>query len=857
VWRVTLTRLLVHRVRFVLTALAVVLGVAFLAGTLVLTDTISRTFDSLFLDVYRGTDAVVRMQQPAGDSFLGFQRPPVPASLIDQVRAVPGVSAVAGMVTGYAQLVGENGAPIGNPTRGAPTLGGSWVSDARLNPYTLVPGGHPPHGPDQVVIDRASAIAGHLHVGSVVTVLTRQPPRRFMVVGLLRFGTADSPLGASVALFDTSTAQQVVGQPGTFDEISVAAAPGVSQTTLQRRLRAALHVPGIEVLTGAQVTADAQSQVQRVLSFFDTFLLVFAAVALFVGAFIISNTFSIVLAQRLREHALLRAIGATRRQILLSVLGESAVVGLLSSAAGLAVGVVLAVGLKAVLHAAGVGIPATGLVVLPRTAVAAFAVGTGVTVASSILPGWRARRVPPIAALRELATEPAGTRRGRVLAGGVLGTAGLAALAGALIGSPPNAGWIAGGGAAAVFLAVATLGPVGARPLSRALGWPVARLRGIPGTVARDNALRNPRRTAATASALVVGVALVVLVDVVASSVKASVASALDRSLRADLVLTPGTGGASFSGAGISPALAQQLRRLPQVAVAAGVRAGLVRVDGNTTVVLAADPAAVAQMWDLEIRQGSLARLGPGDIAVSVAEADAHGWHLGQRIPVVFAATGTRQLAIGALYASSAAVGSFFLSLSAFEANAAQQLDAEVFVKLAPGVPPAQGRRAVEQVARAYPNVVVQDQAQYRNDQLAAIDQVVNLVDVLLALALLIALIGIANTLALSVIERTRELGLLRAVGATRAQLRSAVRWESVIIAVLGGVTGIAVGLGLGWAVVVSLEHSAGGQLTTVAFPLAQPLVVAVAAGVAGVAAAVAPSRRAARLDVLAAIASE
>jgi len=352
-WRITLPGLLAHKVRYGLTAVAVVLGVAFMAGTLIFTDTIKNTFDGLFDDVYRNTDAVVRAQQPVTpDANFTNQRHLIDARLIDDVRRVPGVSQARLGVGGYAQLVGENGKAIGNPAAGAPTLGEGWNPDARsMEPYRFVPGGRPPANGDEIAIDKHSADVGHLAVGDRVTVLTKHPPRQYTITGLVRWGTADSPLGASITLFDLDTAQRVLSEPGQVDEIDVRASPGVSQDELVQRLRAALPDRSLEVITGDQVVEEGQSGIRDALAFFDTFLLVFAGVALFVGSFLIFNTFSIVVAQRMRELALLRAVGASRAQMMRSVLGESVVIGLIASLIGLGAGLGLAVGLRGLLDA--------------------------------------------------------------------------------------------------------------------------------------------------------------------------------------------------------------------------------------------------------------------------------------------------------------------------------------------------------------------------------------------------------------------------------------------------------------------------------------------------------------------------
>ncbi len=850
-WRITLLGLRAHRLRYMLTALSVLLSVAFLAGTLVFTDTIRRTFDGLFTDVYRSTSAVVRATEPftPGTNYTS-QRDKIDASVADVVRTVPGVAEVRLGIEGYAQLVGRDGKAIGNPAAGAPTLGEAWNDIRRMNPYRFVTGG-PPTSVSEVAIDKHSADVGHLAVGDEVLVLTKQPPARYRITGIFRWGTADSPLGASITLFDQATATRVLGQPGKVDEIAVAAQSGVSQQEMVRRLRAALPDPKLEIVTGAKITQEGQSAVHKALGFLNTFLLVFAFIALFVSSFQIFNTFSIVVAQRLRELALLRAVGASRGQVTRAVLGESFVIGFVASGLGLAGGIALAIVLRALLSAVGFSIPSTGLLITSRTVLLSIVAGTLITVVAASLPARKAGRVAPMAALREAEVDEE-TRPGRrSAAGGVVTAGGLALLAAGLFGSGGNRVALVGAGAAIVFLGLAVLGPVVSRPLSGAFGA-LVRWRGTSGQLARNNAMRNPKRTAATSAALMVGVALVALMSVAASSMKSSITSVVDTAMRADFVVSGGgyPGGAS----GFSPALQQRLATLPEVAASTGVRAAQARVAGSTSVVLAVDPAQADTLFDVGVMQGDLARMTPTGIAVSKHVADAKGLHMGDRLPVVFARTGTRDFTVQAIYTARGVAGDYVLPIVAAESNFSEQLDFQVYVKLAPGVDATAARRAIEGALAAYPNAKLLDRTEYKKQQLAQVNQLLSLVYGLLALALTIALIGIANTLALSIHERTRELGLLRAVGMTRAQVRSTVRLESVIIALLGAAEGLVVGTLFGCAVVVAL-HSQGVSVLTI--PVGQLIAVAVVAGLAGVIAAISPSRRAARLDVLRAITTE
>lgn len=851
-WRITIVGLVAHKVRYALTALAVLLGVAFMAGTLVFTDTIGRTFDGLFTDIYRDTSAVVRASQ-AFSPELSFtsQRRRIDASLVDKVRQVPGVDEVRASVSGYAQLVGKDGKAIGNPAAGAPTLGDAWNDTKRMNPYRFLPGGRPPRTASEIAIDKHSADVGNLRVGDRVVVLTKLAPASYTITGIVRWGSADSPLGASVTIFDQETATRVLGEPGKVDEIDVAGQRGVSQQELVRRLRASLADPSLEVLTGKQITKEGQDSVRKAMGFFNTFLLVFAFIALFVGSFLIFNTFSIVVAQRLREFALLRAVGASRVQVMRSVLAESLIIGVIASAVGIGAGVALAIGLRAMLNAFGVDVPSTGLLVSSRTIVVCMVVGTLITVIAALVPARRAGRIAPMAALREVEITEETRRLRRTVAGSVVTGAGAALLFTGLFVHVPDRVALVGAGAGIVFLGVAVLGPLISRPLSRAIGAPL-RWRGPAAQLARNNAMRNPKRTSASAAALMVGVALVALMSVLASSIKASIGGVVDSAMRADFVVS--SGGQGGGGTGFSPTLRDRLNTLPQVSSSTGVRAGAARIDGTRTFVLAVDPRHVDDLFDIGLRAGDLPAMTPTGLAISQSVADSRNLRLGQSVRVEFTTTGVNTFTVQAIYAARELAGDYVLPLAAAERNFSEQLDFQVYIKLAPGVSAKDGRAAIETVLGDYPTAKLLDRTEYKAQQAAQINQLLNLVYGLLALALIIALIGIANTLALSIHERTRELGLLRAVGMTRPQVRSTVRFESLIIALIGAAQGLVLGTLFGWAIVAAL-HSTG--ITQLSVPVTQLVVVAVLAGIAGVVAAVLPGRRAARLDVLQAVTTE
>jgi putative ABC transport system permease protein len=859
VWKVTRKGLIANKLRFLLTAIAVILGVAFISGTFVFTATIKQTFDDLIGNIYKGTDAQVRgpqiFKQSAGGPGGSATRSPIPESVAAIVKSAPAVAAASGNVQiDYAQLVKPNGKVIGHPGQGAPTLGFGWDPIPQINQFRLVSGGRAPTNADEIVIDKGSADKGHFHVGDEAKVLTGLPPKNYKIVGIARFGTADNLAGASVVLFDMQQAQRVAGLVGKFDYVSIAGKPGLSQEQVAASVRGTLAQHGLarlDVVTGQKLIDENKSQINTALKFINTFLLIFGLVALVVGAFIIYNTFSIVVAQRTREMALLRAIGGSTRQVLVSILGESLVVGILASAVGVVFGIGLALGLRALLNAIGAGLPGSGAVVPGSAIVFGMLVGIVVTMLSAIVPARNAARVPPIAALRDVELERPVKRVRRIaIGGGALATGFTLLMLGLFAGSGV---WFVVLGAVLQFIGVFVLGPLWARYAGVAIGAPIARVRGITGTLARENAGRNPRRTSITASALMIGVALVGFITVFASSIKDSFASAIGTQITSDYVINSG---GSFGGVGLSPTLGRQVARLPVIAASTPIRVGTAEVNGGVDLITAVDPQTASQLFDLNPTAGSLTDLGANGVAVSKKDADSNHWKLGSPVTAKFAKTGTTKLRVAMIYdlKQIALPGSNIISLQNYEHNFTQQLDAAVFAKLKPGVSPEQGRKAIEPLLDAYPTAKLQDNAQYKADQTSSLNALLRLIYALLFFAVIIAFIGIANTLALSIHERTREIGLLRSVGMGRRQVRSMIRWESVIISLLGTIVGLVIGVLFGWCVVRALRDQG---ITVFNAAPGTLIFILVFAGLSGVVAAVFPARRAAKLDMLRSISSE
>jgi putative ABC transport system permease protein len=844
-FRLTIKNLWAHKVRFALTGVAVVLGVAFMAGTMVLTDTMGKTFDNMFATGNAGTDVVVQQPETV-DAEWGDTRERVPASAVETVGSVDGVQAAAGSIQGFAQLVKADGT-VGSLDGLGVTMGANWVDDATLNPFKVAEG-RAPAADDDVVLDRKTAEDNHWSLGDEVTVIAKGEPETFTLVGMATFGELSGLPGSTLVAVNDATAQRLFAEPGYYDMVTVSAAEGVDKADLSARVDTALGAGTYQVQTGEENTATQQDQFREDLSFFNTFLMAFAFVALFVGTFIIYNTFSILAAQRSKDMAMLRAIGAGRRQLLRSMLFESVAIGVIAGAIGLVAGVGMSYMLKGLLASVGLEIPSGATVVSTGTIVTSFVVGVSVTVISALAPAIQASRVKPIAALRDVSVDRSAVSVKRTLVGLLVTGLGVASFAAGIVGDGGSAMQLLGLGALTTIMGVFVLGPVIARPVVKVIGWPVARTSGVTGELARENATRSPKRTAATASALMVGVALVGFITILAASTKASVAEGVDKAFRADYVVESG----AFGQGGFTPALADELRALPEVEAVTPTRLAPASVEGESTMVQATDAANIDSLYDLQTVSGSMADVGLNEVAVKVSTAEEHGWTIGSTVPFTFARTGDVPLTVAATY-DGVSDSSYTIDLSTYEANVTDQFDQRVYVGTGDSVDPASSKAALEGVLAAYPNAELQDQTEFKASITKDIDRMLNLIYGLLFLAVVIALIGIANTLALSIHERRREIGLLRAVGMTRAQVRRAVRWEAVLIALLGTALGALLAIGGAWGIVQALADQ---DVTTFAIPGLQLAIITLLAGGAGVVAAVGPARRAAKLDVLDAISS-
>jgi putative ABC transport system permease protein len=843
-WKVTIKGLLAHKLRLALTALAIVLGITFVSGTYVLTDTLHNTFATLFSNIYQHVDLQVRAKAEfKGQGGIGA-RPPVSESLQPTVSAVAGVKDAVGGVSGYAQFVAPDGKAV--TTGGAPTLGLSFNPNPQMSSLRLTKG-TPPVGPSEVVIDTATADKYNFKVGDHVEILLPGPPQKFTISGIVRFGTADNLAGATIAAFDLPTAQQLFNRVGLYDQIDVLARPGADNAQLQRRIAAVLPA-GVEVVTGQTVANESTSAIDQALGFFNTALEVFAFIALFVGGFTIFNTFTILVGQRTRELALLRVLGASRRQVFLSVLGESALVGLLASVIGLCLGVAAAYGLEALLSSFGITLPSGGLVFLPRTAIVGIVVGVLVTIVSAISPARRAVRIPPVAAIAEVALGTPVSSKRRTVVGSSILLFGIAAL---VVGLAQPAIELVGLGAFAIFIGAAMLAPLVARPMASAIGRPFERI-GVAGKLGRLNSMRSPRRTAQTAAALMVGLALVSTMAVFGASVSKSATASIDQAISADYIVTPSS--PSGANGGFSASVADTLRRLPGVTVVSSALVGQFLFRDSLSTLTGLSPYRLSETIILRMASGVGApSLAAGDLLIDTTTANSDHLHVGSIVPVRFALTGRGKLRIGGIFKPNTLIGSFVVGDRFFRSHFTDALPVAVLVRTSAPVS-ASGKASIEAGVSRYPGLKVQTEAEFVKSQQNQVNQLLGLIYALLALAVLIALVGVINTLMLSVLERTHEIGLLRAVGMLRRQVRSMVRSEAVILSVFGAVLGVIIGTCIGIAFSASLKQQG---ITDIAVPFSSLVLFLVIAALLGLAAAVAPARRAAKLDVLSAIATE
>lgn len=839
--------LMARKLRLLMSAFAIILGVAFVAGSFVFTDTLGRSFDSIMNSTVG--DVIVRPAASEADIESNPTTATVPGSLVKELAEVPGAARADGNITNFGTfVVGKDGKLIGS--FGPPGIGVSY-NDAPaahgLQPFTLTSGQWPKAAGEVVLDSKTADTAGYLIGEKLPIVSSGAKPRidaKLVGIAEMEGGTA----GASVTVFDTAEARDLFMEgKDTYNDIWVSAEPGTSQEELRDAVAAVL-TDDFEAVTGDSAAKAAATDIQEALGFITTFLLIFAGVALVVGSFLIVNTFSILVAQRSRELALFRALGSTRRQVARSVLFEAAVIGLIGSIIGLGLGILIAMGIRTLFGQFGLDISSQSLIIAPRTVIVSLVVGLVVTLVAAYLPARKAGKVPPVAAMRDDAVLAESGMRGRTIVGTILTATGVGLLLAGLFADVPNATYWVGAGILGVVLGVALISPIVGRPVIAALGWVYRKTFGAVGLMAEQNAQRNPRRTGATASALMIGVTLVSMMAVFGASAKASVDKALEKEFVADYVVS------SVVGQPFSPEVAKDVAAVPGVDEVAAFRWDQVTQGDLRRQVTGIDPAHIGVLGRTPMAQGRLADLTDTSLSVSEEVAKAQNLTVGSTIDLTRGGT-TKPFTVEAIHGDSQLLGAdFLLSLGALESLGAPATDSYAFVTREPGASPEQVSRGLDEAIADLPVVTVKDQGEFADEQRAQINQMLYLIYALLGLAVIIAILGIINTLALSVIERTKEIGLLRAVGLSRRQLKRMLRLESIVIALLGA----ALGVGLGVVFGIALQRSlADDGIDVLNVPWVQLLSFVGLAGLVGILAAWWPGWRASKLDILRAVTTE
>ena len=840
-FRLSLKMTLARKGRLLLTSLAIILGTSFLAGTSIFSATVNSTFDRLFTDVFRDVDAYVRSTSSV-DTGFGEQRAPSPISALETILGVEGVSAAVGDMQSYARVIGKDGKPLGED-QGPPTFGG--IASSSVAGLWNTESGRLPIGPKEVMLDRTTAEAGKFAIGDTVRVNALSGTREFSLVGIANYGDISSPGGATFALFDQPTASEFLLKPGFVDAFLIQGDGTLSDEALAKAIDSALSPSDkLETLTGAQITEETTSQIKTVLGFFTTFLTAFSFIALGIGCFVIYNVFSITAAQRQRESALLRAIGASRRQVTNSLLVEAVVIGLVGSTLGFIFGIGLSQALSALLNAIGLEIPTTGLTINSSAIFSTVLVGTVITTLSAILPALRSGRVPPLAAIRETALDVVTGLTRRVIIGLVFMILGVVALVASINGAEVI---FLGLGVLAVFAGVLVLGPAISKPVAMLLGKPVARLRGITGAMSQQNAARNPKRTARTAAPVLIGVALVTSFTALAASIKSEIRESIGSSFRGDFALSVNSRG--FGG--IPTSVTDQIDQLPEVQTATGVGFIAAKVGDESPFILVFNPKTADGLYNLEMIEGRQSDLGKDEIFIEQDKSIEKNLPVGSSVQVTLIDGRSIQLKVAGTYKN--AYGNYVVSRELFEGIATPLFDSFVYISTNTNVSDENARTAISAISADLGVGTLESRTEYIDSQAAQIDQFLALIYGLLFLSVIIAIVGIIITLLLSVFERRHEIGLLRSVGMTRSQVRTMVRWESVITSLFGAVTGVLLGIVTGVVIVVSLNESGISAFT---LPITSTIFILIGSFIIGVIAAVFPAWRATRTEIITAIAS-
>ncbi|MEU4112493.1 ABC transporter permease [Streptomyces sp. NPDC048208] len=841
-FRTALRNVLAHKARLLMTVLAVMLGVAFVSGTLVFTNTLSRAFENSSAQGFDGVDVAVRAkhQQASGDRV--GSTPDLTPALLAKAEKVPGAASATGVVNGFTALADKHGKLVGD---GWQSMGGNYwgTKDAR---YDLV-SGHAPHGAGELLIDSETARRTGYGVGDTVRLSVDGPVLTPRVAGVFTTDDGNVAAGGSLTLFDTPTAQTLFGKKGAYDEIDVTAAPGTSQSALKAALDKALPAGQVSTTTGEKLAADQAEQISSSMSGLRQVLLVFAGIALFVGTFIIANTFTMLVAQRTKELALLRAVGASRGQVTRSVLAEAFAVGTVAGVAGLAAGVGIGAGLRALLNSFGASMPDGPLVVTPGTVAAALAVGIVITVLAAWLPGRRAAKIPPVAAMNSV--HATATTRSLVLRntiGALFAAAGAAVVLAATTMDTDKAQGAMGLGAVLLIIGVFVLTPLLSRPLIAATA-PVLRLFGVSGRLARQNAVRNPRRTAATASALMIGLTLITGMTVMAGSLQKSIDKMAASAIRADYIVS------MANHTPLSPDVAARLAATDGVAASSPLRNGASRIGGDTEYLTGVNGSAIGELTDLKVKQGTFDVSG-SRVVVDADRAKEHGWKAGSKLTTYFEDGKKGTLTVAGVYEGNEMIRGIMIDDKVLTPHLRAPADMQVLVRMADGASDGTKDRLAKALG-SNPAIQVQDKKDISDGIAQIFTLMLNLVYGLLGMAVVVAVLGVVNTLAMSVFERSQEIGMLRAIGLERGSVKRMVRLESLVISLFGGVLGIGLGVFFGWAAGELL----GTKMATyeLVLPWSRLALFLLLAALVGVLAALWPARRAARLNMLAAIKAE
>ncbi len=841
--------LLGHKLRMFLTGFSIILGVSFIAGTYIFTDSISSTLNNLFSDVYSGIDLSVRPKQ----AEFGEVNQKISQELVDTIKNTEGVGVIAPEVAGYAQFVGTDGKPIGG--QGPPTLGFEWTNEPGLRALDIKEGdGRAPEKAGEVVMDKATALTNNFKVGDKVKVLLLGPAEEFTLVGIASFGDANGLAGATLAAFEIREAQRIFGYENSYSGIDIKADNNTTPEELKTRIDALLPAE-LESVTGEQQSNEQFDEINTNLGFVNTALLAFAGVAVFVGSYIIQNTFRIIVAQRSKELALLRAIGATKLQVIRLVLYEAIAVALLASGVGILLGMFVSKGVRALMNSIGFSLPDGPMSIETRTVAISFTVGVGVTLFAALLPAIKASRVSPVEAMRD--NEAATGSRKSLFVRGLIGILIILGGAGSLIyglgGEVAKPLYPVGFGVVAMFIGVSVIAPLLSVPLSVVVGWPLTKIRGMSATLARDNAKRTPRRTASTAAALMIGVSLVTFLSILATSFKSQITTILDDSFPADVTISSMNIGNNGPGsAGFSTETYDTLKTVPELTDITALRYQFegVKINNVVNILVGIDTTSFNKVLKLGETEGAYEKLVGETLVVNQAFAEKNGWKIGSRIDMTFAKTGLKSFEIVGTF-SEVYDSDLLISTETYLQNFDSKEITLIVANAAEGFTDVDAKNAAQTALSGYAQLTIQDKGDIFKTAEEQIDQILSLFWGLLGFAIIIAVLGITNTLMLSISERTKEIGMLRAIGMTRSQVRRMIRYESIIIALFGAVLGVVMGIFFGWAVLRALESEG---FTAFVVPYTQLVLYFVFAIIAGIVAAAWPARKAARMDILKAI---